>query len=97
MFNEEARRKEEDIFSHSRAIVIERRGRSKSKKPHKYDSHDKSRRKSYSKTDIKCFHCGKPGHIKRDCVKFKREQLKGKDEERQEEKDTLQQLHLIVM
>ena len=47
--------------------------------------------------DIKCFHRGEPGHIRRDCVKFKREQMKGKDEERQEEKDTLQQLHLMVM
>jgi hypothetical protein len=46
MFNDEARRKEEDIFSHSKALVIERQGRSKSKKPHRYDSHDKLRGKS---------------------------------------------------
>jgi hypothetical protein len=43
----------------------------------------------YSKTDIKCFHCGKPGHIRRDCRNFKSEQFKEKDEECQEEKDTI--------
>jgi hypothetical protein len=73
MFNEEARRKDQGISSHSEALVIERRGRSKSRKPHMYDSRDKSKGKSYSKTVIKCFYCGKPGHIRRDCRKFKRE------------------------
>jgi hypothetical protein len=43
MFNEEARRKEQCIHFHSEALVIERQGRSKSRKSHKYDSRDKSR------------------------------------------------------
>jgi hypothetical protein len=88
MLNEEARRKEQGISSHSKALVIERRGRSKSRKPHKYDHRDKSRGKSYSKTNIKCFHYSKPGHIRRDCKKFKKKWLKGKDEKRQDEKNT---------
>jgi hypothetical protein len=88
MLNEEATRKEQGISSHSEALVIERRRRSKSRKPRKYDHRDKSRGKSYSKTNIKCFHYGKPRHIRRDCRKFKKKRLKGKDEKRQDEKDT---------
>jgi hypothetical protein len=88
MFNEETRRKEQGISSHIEALVTEKRGRSKSKKPRSDDSRDKSRRKSKSRKEIKCFHCGKPGHMKRECRKFKREQLKEKCEELKEEKDT---------
>jgi hypothetical protein len=47
MFNEEARRKKQGISSHSEALVIKRWGRSKSIKPHRYDSRDKSREKLY--------------------------------------------------
>ena len=36
---------------------------------------------------MKCFYCGKPTHIKRECKKFKREQFKGKCEEQKEDKD----------
>jgi hypothetical protein len=51
------------------------------------DSLDKSRGKSKSKREIKCFYCSKQGHIKRECRKFKRDQLKEKGEELKEEKD----------
>jgi transposase InsO family protein len=88
MFNEEARRKEQGISSQSEALVTEKRGRSKSRKPRKYDSRDKSKGKSCSRSDIKCFFCGKLGHMKRECRKFKKEQLKEKGEEQKEEKDT---------
>ena len=41
MFNEESRRKEQDISFHLDALITERRGRSKNRKPRRYDSHDK--------------------------------------------------------
>jgi hypothetical protein len=88
MFNEEARRKEHGISSHIEALVTEKQGRSKSGKPRGDDSCDKSRGKSKSKREIKCFCCDKLGHMKRKCRKFKREQLKEKGEETKEEKDT---------
>ena len=81
MFNEEARRKELDISSNTEAFVIKGRGRSKSRKQSSDYNHDKSRGKSKSRKKIKCFYWGKPGHIKRECQKFRREQFKGKCEE----------------
>jgi len=63
MFNEEARRKEHGISSHIEALVTEKQGRSKSGKPRGDDSCDKSRGKSKSKREIKCFYCGKLGHM----------------------------------
>ena len=46
MFNEEAGRKEQGISFQSEALVTEKRGRSKSRKPRRYDSRDKSKGKS---------------------------------------------------
>jgi hypothetical protein len=40
MLNEEARRKEQGISSHTEALVTEKRGRSKSRKPRGDDSRD---------------------------------------------------------
>ena len=45
------------------------------------------KKKSKSRKEIKCFYCGKPGHIKRECKKFRREQFKRKGEEHKEDKD----------
>ena len=48
MFNEEVRRKELGISSNTEALVIERRRRSKSRKPSSDYNRDKSREKSKS-------------------------------------------------
>ena len=81
IFNEEARRKELGISSNIETLVTERRVRSKSRKPSNDYNHDKSRGKLKFRKEIKCFYCGKPRHIKRECRKFKREQFEGKCEE----------------
>ena len=50
------------------------------KRQFKGKSHDrgKSHSKSCSHRDIKCHHCGKKGHIERDCYAWKREQRENK-------------------
>ena len=81
IFNEETRRKELAISYNTKALVTEKQGRSKNRKPSSNYNHEKSRGKSKSRKEIKCFYCGKPRHIKRDCRKFIKEQFKGKGEE----------------
>jgi hypothetical protein len=61
MFNEETRRKEHGISSHTEALITEKRGGSKSRKPRGDDNRDKSRGKSKTRKEIKCPHCGKLG------------------------------------
>ena len=81
MFNKEARRKELGISSNTKTLIIERRRKSKSKTPFSDYNRDKLRGKSKSRKEIKCFYYDKPRHIKRECIKFRREQFKEKCEE----------------
>ena len=78
MLNEEARRKELCISSNIETLVTERWGTSKSRKPFSDYNRDKLRGKSKSRKEIKCFYCGKSGHIKRECRKLRRNSLKEK-------------------
>ena len=80
MFNEDLR-KGLGISSNTEALVTKRRMRSKSIKPSNDYNHDKSKEKLKSRKKMKCFYCGKSGHIKRECKKFRRKQFKGKCEE----------------
>jgi hypothetical protein len=49
MFNEEARRKEHGISSHTEALVTEKRGRSKSRKPRGDDLRQRRRKMTKKK------------------------------------------------
>ena len=61
LFNEEIRRKD-FVGNDTHALILEIRGRSKSRGP---SGHNKSRGKSKSRGKIKCYHCGKICHMKR--------------------------------
>ena len=89
LLNKETMRKSLGSSSHSEALVTERRGRSKSRRPSKYDG-SKGRSKSenrISRKKVECYYCYKKGHIKRESQKFKKEQEKEKDNK--EDKSTV--------
>ncbi|CAJ2642239.1 unnamed protein product [Trifolium pratense] len=89
MLNEEARRKERGLIgspTQSEALVTESRGRSQSKNFHK---HDKSERRSKSKSrkEFTCFYCNREGHIRKYCRLLKRDQLRERDDDSENESD----------
>ena len=63
MLNEEIRKKD-FLGNDTHALVMENRGRRKSRGP---SEHNKSRDISKSRWKIKCYQCGKIGHMKRNC------------------------------
>ena len=77
LFNEEIRMKD-FVGNDTHALVTENRGLSKSKGPFGYN---KSRGRSKSKGKIKCYHCGKIGHMKRNCKILKQEVDKSQKQE----------------
>ena len=89
LFNEEARRKEQGISSETEALVTENRRRGKNRKP---KGHGKSKGRSQSRGKSserrKCYHCGKEGHMKRNCYAWKRKQKEGKNQRKDENKNT---------
>lgn len=85
LMSEEARRKEKGETS-SGVLVSEKpegRGRSNSRHPHGHGNRDTSRGRSKNRKNIKCFHCNKMGHMKRECRLLKREQSGGSKEEKE--------------
>ncbi|CAL2258124.1 unnamed protein product [Prunus armeniaca] len=84
MFNEEVRRKEQDVIVESEALVLEYHGRTSNRKFHmeeklKGRSRDGSRGRSKTKRDLECYHCGGIGHMKIGFRLFKREQDRGNE------------------
>ena len=63
LFNEEIQRKDL-VGSDTHALITENRGRSRNKGPYEQN---KSRSRSKSRKKMKCYHCGKLGHMKRNC------------------------------
>ena len=86
MLNEESRRKDEGYTPDTEALVMQKqgkqewRGRSKSKNP-RNQSQQRGRSKSRSRYDMKCHHCGKPGHFIRECRRLKAEQSRNQEAE----------------
>ncbi|KAB2630464.1 hypothetical protein D8674_007983 [Pyrus ussuriensis x Pyrus communis] len=71
MFNEETRRKTSGTDS-SQVFVTEKSGRSKSRGPR---GHGWSPSRSKSRFRGACHHCGKKGHVKKNCRVWKREDI----------------------
>ncbi|PON75346.1 Zinc finger, CCHC-type, partial [Parasponia andersonii] len=68
------------LVSSQQVEVLTMRGRSIKRGPSGSQSH--SRSKSRSKKNVKCYHCGKKGHIKRECWQLKKNRdSRGKDPE----------------
>lgn len=84
-FNEEVRRKEDGISSHSETLVTEKQGMSKSRKPPNNNSHDNSRGRSASRKGIKCFRCGELGHMK-NCARSLKRTIRKRKKRRREER-----------
>ena len=68
VLNEESRRKNKEnrqASSQQAEALSVTRGRSTERGPS--ESHNHSRSKSRSKKNIKCYNCGKKGHVKKEC------------------------------
>ena len=83
VLNEEVRRRSQGSSSQSDILVTEDRGRSKDKGG---KHRDKSRSKSRSRfKNVECYHCGKKGHIKKNCHQWRRENRGGGDRHERKE------------
>ncbi|KAF7115099.1 hypothetical protein RHSIM_RhsimUnG0064500 [Rhododendron simsii] len=94
MFNEEARRKEQGTSVDTEALVVQNRGRSRTRNSggdrnkSKDRSKSKSRGTSKPRSEIECFHCHKMGHVRKECRILQKELKKGKGAEISGKKDT---------
>ncbi|GKV14795.1 hypothetical protein SLEP1_g25613 [Rubroshorea leprosula] len=81
IFEEEKRMRALGVFSQpdTQALVMENRGRSKTREPRGRGGRSRSK----SKSGVKCYHCVQLGHMKRNCYL-----LKGKDKKKVEDSNT---------
>ena len=75
VLNEEMRRKSHGSSSQSDVLVIEKRGRSKSKGP---KNRDRRKSKNNKFTNVECHYCHLKGHIRKYCRQLKRDMKQGK-------------------
>ena len=78
LFNKEIRRK--SISGENLHALVMQKGKSKSKKP---QGHGNSMSRS-GERKYECYHCGREGHIKRDCRLWKTENLESVDQKKEE-------------
>ena len=84
LLSEETRRRSHSETSTSEAMMV--RGRSKERRPRKpSDSRSKSKGK---KSKLKCWFCGKSGHLKKDCSKRQQQTSKGESSTEKKEANT---------
>ena len=77
LFNEEIRRKDV-VGNDTHSLIKENSGRNKSRGSF---GNNKSRGRFKSRGKIKCYHCGKIGHMKRNCKILKQEGDKSQKQE----------------
>ena len=91
--NEESRRKNAEVVpSESTALISEnqeRRGRSQSRNFHQQNNDNTRGRSKSQRRNMKCFHCQKMGHVKRECRLWKREQAKEKGDSYKNDKENI--------
>ena len=85
MLNEEIRRKTSGTDS-SQVFITEKHGRSKSRGP---KGHGRSPSQSKSTFRGACHHCGKEGHMKKNCRVWKREQIEGNNQKKDDTGNTI--------
>ena len=92
ILSEEVRRRDANIDNaQDQAFVMENKSRGRRKGPNdrKFNGRSQSRDRSQFKETRECFHCGKNGHLRKDCWHWNKEQNKGKYEKNESEKNTI--------
>ena len=90
ILSEEVHKRDVNIDNaQDQAFVTENKSRGRSKGPtnRKFNGRSQSRDRSQIKETRECFHCGKNGHLRRDCWHWNKEQYKGKYEKNDSEKN----------